>query len=85
MTWRWWSIVPVWVLSAVGAAAILSTPAREHGWTWIPVGFGLSVLVAFALQLATRTPTGVVHRSVAAVLGSLVVFLVASAILAIAG
>lgn len=80
MTWRWWSIVPVWILAAVGAALIAVTPAREQVWTWIPVAFGVSVLLTFGLQLSTRTPSGVVHRSVVAVLGALVVLVVATVV-----
>lgn len=84
MDWRWGSIITVWVLAVVGAVAVALTPAREQFWSWIPVAFGLSILAAFAIQLSTRTPEGFVHRAAVSVLGSLVVFAVATGVLALA-
>lgn len=83
MDWRWGSIIPVWVLAVVGALAIALTPARDQFWSWIPLGFGLSVIVTFAIQIGTRTPEGYVHRAIVSILGSLAVFAVATVVLAL--
>lgn len=85
MDWRWGSIIPVWVLALAGAVLIGVTPAHERFWTWIPLAFGLSILATFAIQLATRTPEGFVHRAVVSILGSLAVFAAATLVLVLAG
>lgn len=83
MDWRWGSIIPVWVLAVVAALAIALTPAHEQFWSWIPLAFGLSVIVTFAIQIGTRTPEGFVHRAIVSILGSLAVFAVATLVLAL--
>lgn len=85
MDWRWGSIIPVWVLAVIGAVLIAVTPAHESFWTWIPAAFGISILLTFAIQLATRTPEGFVHRAVMSIIGSLAVFAVATVVLVVAG
>lgn len=83
MDWRWGSIIPVWVLAVAGALVIALTPAREQFWSWIPLAFGLSIVATFAIQIATRTPEGYVHRATVSILGSLAVFAVATLVLVI--
>jgi len=80
-----WSIVPVWLLSIAGAVLIGLSPLRG-GWTqWIPVACGLAVIVALALQVATRRPEGFILRASVAVCGVVVVFGIASLVLLLAG
>lgn len=85
MDWRWRSIIPVWVFAVVGAVLVAVTGARDNFWTWIPVAFGLTVVVTLAAQIATRTPEGYIHRAVMSILGSLLVFVVATVILVVSG
>ncbi|HWK19619.1 MAG TPA: hypothetical protein VNR37_02475 [Microbacteriaceae bacterium] len=76
-----WSIVPAWILAIVGAVLIAVTALRTEWTLWVPVVCGLGVIVALALQVATRKPEGFILRASVAVCGVVVVFAVASLVL----
>lgn len=80
-----WSIAPAWVLAIAGAVLIGLSPFRG-GWTlWIPVACGIGIIVALALQVATRKPEGFILRASVAVCGVVLVFGIASLVLLLAG
>ena len=72
MTWQFFSVLPVWVVS-VGAAVIIaatSAPGQQ---------------VTFFIQLAIQRKEGFVVRAMASIGGSVVVLGIASAVFALAG
>lgn len=76
-----WSIAPIWLVAVAAAIAIGVSPFRG-GWTlWIPVACGVCIVVALALQVATRRPDGFVARASVAVTGLIVIFAIASLVL----
>lgn len=77
------SVIPVWVLVAIGAALVgIFTPAAEFG-KWIPIVLAAAVLVTFSVQLATEEKVGFVNRVMASLGGSVVILAAATAILAV--
>ena len=76
-----WSIVPAWILAIVGAVLIAVTALRTEWTLWVPVVCGLGVIVALALQVATRRPDGFILRASVAVCGVVVIFAAASLVL----
>lgn len=80
-----WSIVPVWAIAIAAAIVIGASPFRG-GWTlWIPVACGISVIVALALQVATKQPAGFILRASVAVCGVVALFAIASLVLLLVG
>jgi len=79
-----WSIAPAWLLAIAGAVVIGLSPLREGWTTWVPVACGLGVIVALALQVATRRPEGFVLRASVAAGGIVLVFAIASLVLLLA-
>ncbi|GEM_PF-4094848 len=58
----WWSsVVPVWAVALVASALVLVL-APEQPIAWLSVSLGGCVVLALALQLATRTPAGYLAR-----------------------
>lgn len=80
-----WSIAPAWLVAIAAAVVIAVTPVRGEWSLWIPVACGLGVIVALALQVATRRPEGFVLRSSVSIAGVVLVFAVASLVLLLAG
>ncbi len=76
-----WSVVPAWLIAAVAAVAIALTPLAQHWMLWIPVACGVCVILALALQVATRRPEGLVARASAAVAGVVGIFAIATLVL----
>jgi hypothetical protein len=74
------SVLPVWVLAVVGVVLVL-TLAAQDAFAWLLLVFVLTVLVSFALQLATQTKDGLVERISVASTGSFVVVLVGTVVL----
>lgn len=80
-----WSITPVWLIAIAGAIVIGLSPFRG-GWTlWIPVACGLCVIIALALQVATKQPEGFILRASVAVCGVVAIFAIASLVLLLMG
>lgn len=79
----WETIVPVWVLSAIGAVVIgLASPASEY-FTWIPVALAAAVVTTFVIQLATLTTVGFVYRAMISISGAVLIFAAATGVLAL--
>lgn len=75
------SVIPVWVLVAIGAVLVgFLTPPAEYG-TWIPIVLAGGTLATFCAQLATEEKVGFVNRVMASLGGSVVILGLASAIL----
>jgi len=80
-----WSIAPIWALAIAAAVAIGLSPLRGGWELWIPVACGVCVVLALALQVATRTPEGFIARAGIAVSGIVLVFAAASLVLWLLG
>jgi len=76
-----WSVVPAWLIAAAAAATIALTPLAPHWMLWIPVACGICVIIALALQVATRRPEGLVERAGAAVGGVVGIFALATLVI----
>jgi hypothetical protein len=74
------SVLPVWVLSIVGAVLVLTLTERDS-FAWLLLVFVASVMVSFVLQLITATKDGLVERISIASSGSFVVVLVTAVVL----
>ncbi|WAC66561.1 hypothetical protein OVA14_01885 [Agrococcus sp. SL85] len=80
MSWQWASVWPIWLIALIGAVVVgIAQPA--DGIVWLPIVLGVCTLTAFAVQLGGPTEPGLVDRLAAAVLGSVVVLALATAIL----
>ena len=79
MSWRWASVW-VWALAVVGAV-LVGVLQPTDGIVWMPIVLGACTLTAFAIQLGGPTVPGIVGRLAEAVLGSVIILAVASAIL----
>ncbi len=80
VSWQWGSVWPVWALALVGAV-LVGVLQPSDGIVWLPIVLGGCTLAAFAIQLGGPTVPGLVDRLAAAVVGSVVILAVASAIL----
>jgi hypothetical protein len=77
------SIGAVWAVSIVLALLIgLLSPHAGYG-SWLSLALGVSVLLAFAAQLATQRKDGFVNRLAATLTGSFIILGVTGAILAL--
>ncbi|GAA4673206.1 hypothetical protein [Frondihabitans cladoniiphilus] len=77
------TIVPVWIVSVIGAIVVGLTVTGDRYLVWLPLVLGASILVTFILQLATREKDGLVDRTTMSLSGSLVILGVATAIFAV--
>ena len=66
-------VIAVWIVAAVAALAVGAFAPEDWRAAWMPVAMGVSIIVAFAVQLATGSPRGFLQRMAASVLGALVV------------
>lgn len=75
--------LPVWVLVVVGAVLVglLAVPAEYL--TWLPMVLGGAVLVTFSIQLAIVRRDGLVTRVMVSVGGSVVILMLATAVLGV--
>lgn len=85
MTWQFWTVLPVWLLSLAGAIVVGVTSRGEGFFTWIGVVLAIAVIATFAIQIGTGRSDGFVARAMASIGVSLVILAVASGILAIVG
>lgn len=75
------TVVPVWVLVAIGALLIgLFAPPAEY-LTWLPIALGAGVLVTFSIQLAIVRKDGLVTRVMVSIGGSVLILAAATAVL----
>lgn len=80
MTWQLASIVPVWLASVV-AAVLVGVLATRDASSWLGIALALSVILAFAIQLAIKKKEGFVLRVMASVTGAVIVLGVTTAVL----
>jgi len=85
VTWQWTSVIPVWILSIIGALLVAALSPSGEVFTWMPIVFAGCVLVTFAIQLGTQRKEGFVSRVMMSIVGSIVVLAVASGLLALFG
>jgi hypothetical protein len=77
------SVGSVWVVSAL-LAVLIGVLSPHSGYaSWLSLALGVSVLLAFAAQLATQRKDGFVNRLAATLTGSFLILGVTGAILAI--
>ncbi|GIT81660.1 hypothetical protein LLS1_33290 [Leifsonia sp. LS1] len=77
------SIGAVWAVSVVLAFLIGFLSPRSGYGSWLSLALGVSVLLAFAAQLATQRKDGFVNRLAATLTGSFLILGVTGAILAL--
>ena len=62
--------IPVWVVAIVGAVIVGMTVHGDRYLVWLPLVLGATVILTFALQLATREKDGLVDRAMLSLAGS---------------
>ena len=85
MTWQFFSVLPVWVVSVGAAVIIAATSAPGQQVTWLAIALAGAVIATFFIQLAIQRKEGFVVRAMASIGGSVVVLGIASAVFALAG
>lgn len=80
MSWRIASIAPVWLLALAGAIVVAVVAPRD-GLIWLPVVMAACVVVALIIQLPVGRREGLTGRLSAAVVGALVILVLATALL----
>jgi hypothetical protein len=83
MTWLKWSVVPVWLLSLIGALIIGVTAAPEMRVTWLAITLAGAIVLTFVIQIAIQRKERFVARATASIVGSLAVVAAATAFFAI--
>lgn len=71
-------VIAVWVVAALAGVAIGLFVPEDWRAAWITVGLGLSLLLAFAIQLVGGRSHGFTERVAASVLGAMLVMGVVS-------
>lgn len=85
MTWQIFSVLPVWMLSLVGAIVIAVTFPRDQYLTWVAILLAAAVILTFLIQLGIRRTEGFVVRAMASIGVSVVILAVASGVVALLG
>jgi hypothetical protein len=85
MTWQWWSVLPVWLVSLAAAIFIGLTVAPADRLTWIGITFGAAIILTFVIQLATGRIEGYVSRATASIGGAVVILAIATGVFALLG
>ena len=80
MTWQLASILPVWAVAIIGAVLIALISDPEHYFVWVAIVFAITIIGAFAVQLAIRRKEGFVSRVMTSTGGALVVLAAASVV-----
>lgn len=75
------TVLPVWVLVAVGAVLVGLLAAPGEYFTWLPIVLGIAVLLTFSIQLAIVRRDGLVTRAMVSVGGSVVILFLVTVIL----
>lgn len=77
------SVIPVWVLVAVGAVLVGLLVRPTQYFTWLPIVLVLGLIATFVIQLALDEKVGLVSRVIASLAGSVVILAVATLVLAL--
>jgi hypothetical protein len=83
MTWQKWSVVPVWLLSLIGAIIIGAAAAPGMRVTWLAITLAGAIVLTFVIQIAIQRKERFVARATASIVGSLAVVAAATAIFAL--
>jgi hypothetical protein len=79
-TAAWTSILPVWILTVLGAVAVLTLTPEQDVLAWLGLCLGLAIVASLLAQLATRRPRGFVARITASIAGSILIVLAGTVI-----
>ncbi len=85
MTWQLLSVIPVWLLSIVGAVVVGLVTPHDDLFTGLSIVLAAAVIVTFVIQLALQRTEGFVVRAMASIGVSVVILAVATGLLALAG
>ena len=85
MTWQFFSVLPVWLLSVAGAIVIALVVPPDLQLTWLAIALAAAVIATFAIQLGIQRTEGFVVRAMASIGVSVVILAVATGVLAIVG
>lgn len=85
MSWQLSSVLPVWVLSLVGAVVIALVLPRDQYLTWVAIVLAGAVILTFLIQLALRRKEGFVVRAMASMGVAALILAVASGVVALLG
>ena len=92
MTLKLASVIPVWVVTVIGAVLVGTlvtgdasheSPFADGGGhlDWLSIVFAGAIILTFAIQLAIQLKEGFVSRVVASIVGSLLILVIATAVL----
>lgn len=85
MTWQLASVLPVWLLSLIGAIVIGVTAPQDGRLTWLAIVLAIAVILTFAIQLAISRTDGFVVRAMASIGVSLIILAAATGVFALIG
>jgi hypothetical protein len=85
MTWQFFSVLPVWLLSVAGAIVIAIIVPHDLQLTWLAIALAAAVIATFAIQLVIQRTDGFVVRAMASIGVSVVILAVATGVLALVG
>ncbi|MBB5632787.1 hypothetical protein BKA04_001010 [Cryobacterium mesophilum] len=77
------TVVPVWILTLIGAVVIGVVNIGDSYLIWLPIALAAAVLLTFIIQLSTLTREGFVDRIMASVGGAVLILAVATGVLAL--
>jgi hypothetical protein len=75
------SVVPVWLVSILGAALVGLISPKDQYLSWLPIVLAAATLLTFCIQLALVQKDGLVDRMMACLGGSIIILGVATIIL----
>ncbi|MCU1557118.1 MAG: hypothetical protein JWN09_1113 [Microbacteriaceae bacterium] len=75
------SVIPIWILVAIGVVLIGILAPASHYVTWIPIVLAGAALVTFCVQLSLDRKEGLVNRMMASLGGSVVILAFATVVL----
>jgi len=85
MTWQFFSVLPIWVLSLAGAIVFAVLLPRDEYFTWVGITLAAAVILTFMVQLGIRRKEGFVTRVMASVGVSVIILAGATGIVALLG
>ncbi|MEP6482387.1 MAG: hypothetical protein ABJA94_10320 [Rhodoglobus sp.] len=85
MTWQFFSVLPVWLLSIASAIVIGIVVPQAQQLSWIAIALAIAVIVTFGIQLALQRTEGFVARAMASIGVSVVILAAATGVLALIG
>ncbi len=77
------SVIPVWLLVAIGAILVGFLAPHSRALGWMPIVLFGGVMATFVIQLALDEKQGLVNRVTASLGGSVIVLAVATGVLAV--